>query len=288
MRNAAKTIATLWLPLLSLTGCHRLSTIEDSSQVSPEAFLQNQPWLNLSIGDFSFVWSQPSSSLMVFFVALYTIFKGYKFLSHTQQQRAKFWWGIGLLLTGIGAFLAGISYQALGYEIKCNGREICTFTSEWEVAYMLLSIMGLAALVIAASFSNAKGKVRKVMIVSALVGLIVYSSLLFYGIFGAIKLLVSFEFMAAFSSAVVIFFILLHSRAWIRERDSMNRSLLTCWIIFVAVFLIYGIYLNSGLTSTLWAKGIWFTENDVLHLGMVYWVYFVGKHLPERLKDLPG
>ncbi|MEY3444757.1 MAG: hypothetical protein RLZZ519_3038 [Bacteroidota bacterium] len=225
---------------------------------------------------------------MVFFVALYTIFKGYKFLSHTQQQRAKFWWGIGLLLTGIGAFLAGISYQALGYEIKCNGREICTFTSEWEVAYMLLSIMGLAALVIAASFSNAKGKVRKVMIVSALVGLIVYSSLLFYGIFGAIKLLVSFEFMAAFSSAVVIFFILLHSRAWIRERDSMNRSLLTCWIIFVAVFLIYGIYLNSGLTSTLWAKGIWFTENDVLHLGMVYWVYFVGKHLPERLKDLPG
>ena len=286
MRNAAKTSAILLLTSLALTGCQRLSLIDYSPKVSPEAFLQNQPWLRVELGEHSFILSQPSSSVLVFFVALFTIFNGYKFLSHTQQQRSKFWWGMGLLLSGLGAFLAGISYQALGYEIKCNGREFCTFTSGWEVAYMLLSALGMGAFLIAASYSNATGKLRKVIIAFAVLGIMAYSAFLAYGTFAAVKLLVSFEFMAAFSIAIVVFFLILHGQAGIRNRDSKNRTLLTTWLIFVAVFLGYSAYLTLGITNALRTRGIWFTENDVLHLGMVYWVYYVGRHLSREVSDL--
>ncbi len=288
MPLSAKKTAVLYLMPMALTGCDRLGEIDYSPKITPDAFLQNQPWMNVRLGDFNFIWSQPSSSLIVFFVALYTIFRGYKFLSNTQDQRSKFWWGIGLLLTGIGAVFAGISYQAFGYEIKCHGREFCTFTSEWEVAYMLLSALGMGAFVLAAAYTNAKGNFRKAMIASALLGMITYLSFLFYGISSAIQSLVAFEFMAAFSAVAVVFFIVLHGLAWFRKRDSMNRSLLIVWLVFVAVFVAYSLYPSLGITNALWSKGIWFNENDLLHVGMILWIYVVGKHLPTRLVDQQG
>ncbi|MBP6640231.1 MAG: hypothetical protein KA293_08050 [Bacteroidia bacterium] len=288
MPLSAKKTVVLYLMPLALTGCDRLGDIDYSPKVTPDAFLQSQPWMDVRLGDFNFIWSQPSSSLIVFFVALYTIFKGYKFLSNTQDQRAKFWWGIGLLLTGIGAVFAGISYQALGYEIKCHGREFCTFTSEWEVAYMLLSALGMGAFVLAAAYTNAKGNFRKAMIASALLGVTTYLCFLFYGISGAIQWLVAFEFMAAFSAVAVVFFIVLHGLAWFLKRDSMNRSLLIVWLVFVAVFVAYGLFPSLGITKALWSKGIWFNENDLLHVGMILWIYVVGKHLPTQLVDQPG
>jgi hypothetical protein len=270
---------------LSMAGCARLDAIDYTPKLSPEAFLQNQPSLAVKLGDFSFIWCQPSSSVFVFLVALYTIFTGYKFLSRTQGQRSMYWWGIGLLLTGIAAVLAGISYQAFGYEIKCHGRASCTFTSWWEVFYMLLSALGMAAWVLAAAYSNGSDRARKTLVYSACTAAIVYAVLLMYGAFTANLLLVSFEFMALFSICAVVFFLVLHGRAWVRTRDAMNRWLLKTWLIFVAVFLGYVAYQSFGIGGALWKAGIWFTDNDVLHLGMIYWVYVVGKHLPQHLKD---
>ena len=64
----------------------------------------------------------------------------------------------------------------------------------------------------------------------------------------------------------------------------MNLVLLKGWLVFIAVGVAYGIYLSSGLTQQLWQTGIWFTENDVLHLGMIYWVYYLLLNLPNRIK----
>ncbi|MBL0020262.1 MAG: hypothetical protein IPP17_28475 [Bacteroidetes bacterium] len=93
--------------------------------------------------------------------------------------------------------------------------------------------------------------------------------------------------MAAFSAVAVVFLIVLHGLAWFRKRDSMNRSLLIVWLVFVAVFVAYSLYPSLGITNALWSKGIWFNENDLLHVGMILWIYVVGKHLPTRLVDQP-
>jgi hypothetical protein len=279
----------IWLCLMLIactaSSCTRLDTIDYAPKLSPEAFLEHQPSRTVALGDLSFIWCQPSSSLFVFLVAFFTIFTGYKVLAGYAGQRAKQWWGIGLLLTGIAAILAGISYQAFGYEVKCHGREFCTFTSWWEVFYMLLSALGMAAFVIAAAYSNALGRLRATIIACAVTAALVYCGLLGYGAFAPSQLLVSFEFMALFSLSAVIFFLLLHGRAWAKAKDAMNRSSMRIWLIFVAVFLAYLAYQISGISAILWENGIWFTENDVLHLGMIYWVYAAGRHVQKILRD---
>ena len=66
----------------------------------------------------------------------------------------------------------------------------------------------------------------------------------------------------------------------------MNLSLLKGWLLFIGVGVAYGTYLSSGLTQQLWETRIWFTENDVLHLGMIGWVYYLLSNIPNALKDL--
>jgi hypothetical protein len=35
----------------------------------------------------------------------------------------------------------------------------------------------------------------------------------------------------------------------------------------------------------LWAEGIWFSENDVLHALVMLWVFYVGLVLVPKVKD---
>ncbi len=275
----------IMLFVLSLTGCARLDAIDYTPKLSPEAFLQQQPSVHIAMGSLDFMLCQPSSSVFVFLVAFFTIFTGYKILSRADGQWSRQWWGVGLLLTGVGALLAGVSYQAMGYEIKCNGREFCTFTSWWEIFYMLLSALGMAAFVIAAAYSNAQGLARKTIIYCAALGAISYSAMLLWGAFTANQLLVSFEFMAVFSTMVVLFLIALHGSGFAKNKDAMNLTSLKAWLIFVAVFLGYILYLTLQISAALWKTGVWFTENDVLHLGMIYWVFYVGRNVANVVQD---
>jgi hypothetical protein len=92
---------------------------------------------------------QPSSTVIVYSVALLTMAAGLHFLRRRHGQRTRLWWGIGLLLTGFGSLLAGSSYQAFGYEIKCAGRAFCPWTSWWEAAYLIFSAVGMNAMLVA-------------------------------------------------------------------------------------------------------------------------------------------
>ena len=66
----------------------------------------------------------------------------------------------------------------------------------------------------------------------------------------------------------------------------MNLYLRNTWIILIGVILLYAVSMILGITQFLWAKGIWFTENDVLHVGMIYWNYYIWAKLPTEVKDL--
>ena len=65
-----------------------------------------------------------------------------------------------MLLGGIGAAAAGTSFQAFGYEIKCAGREVCTWTSWWEVAFNVLTVGAANAMVVGFSHACATGRPR--------------------------------------------------------------------------------------------------------------------------------
>ncbi len=267
-------------------GCNRLDTIEYSPNLTPETFLSAQHWMRIQLGALNFVLSQPSSSLIVYFVSFFDIYVAYKFLANTQNQKSKFWWGIGLFLTGAGAVLAGTSYQAFGYEIKCSGRDICTWTSWWEIIYAFCSGLGMNAFLVACAHSNASGSFRKGIINYAILNSIVYSGLLFYGAFTPIQFLVSFEFLSLTSTPSVFFFIWIYGKAYKQTNEKKNLYLRNTWIILIGVIVTYAVYMILGFTQPLWEKGIWFTENDILHVGMIYWIYYIFKNLPNEVKDL--
>lgn len=268
------------------TACNRLDTIEYSPKLTPEAFLSGQHWMRIQLGTLDFILSQPTSSIIVYFVSFFTIFIAYKFLTNTQNQKSRYWFGIGLFLTGFGAILAGTSYQAFGYELKCPGREICRWTNWWEIHYAFFSGLGMNAFLVACAHSNANGSFRKGIINYALINSVVYSSLLFYGAFTPIQFLVSFEFLSLASTPSVFFFIWIYAKAYKQTNDKMSLYLRNTWIILIGVIVLYAVSMILGITQFLWAKGIWFTENDVLHVGMIYWNYYIWKNLPAEIKDL--
>lgn len=283
MQNPGKLL--LLCLLIWLNGCRQLDSIEYTPKTSPETFLQSQPWLSIQLGDFNFIWSQPTSTILVYFAGLFTMYAGYTFLKSRNKQVSKLWWGIGFLLSGAGALFAGTSYQALGYEIKCNGREFCTWTSWWEVIYMLLSVPGMNAFLVATAYTSTKGVLRKVIMVYAIVNTIGYWLLVLYGALLPLKFVVSFECMLLVSAPGLILLLLLHLTRYAGNKNRLNLIQLNAWLIFTAVGMAYGIYLKLQLAPYLWAKGIWFTENDVLHAGMICWVYYILNKMPNAIVD---
>ena len=68
-------------------------------------------------------------------------------------------------------------------------------------------------------------------------------------------------------------------------RDSMDLVLLGSWIILLGTMIAYWIYSKQGITKKLWAKGIWFSENDVLHVFLIFWMIYIVTGVADRIED---
>jgi O-antigen ligase len=56
-------------------------------------------------------------------------------------------------------------------------------------------------------------------------------------------------------------------------------------VLLVVVQVAYLAYYSAGITESLWSTGVYFSANDVLHVGMVIWLAVAGLFLWRPLRD---
>ncbi|MBK8418525.1 hypothetical protein [Candidatus Villigracilis saccharophilus] len=212
---------------------------------------------------------------------------GLYFLKIRAGQLSRFWWGIALLLWGIGALLAGTSYEAFSYAIKCAGRETCLWTSWWEILYLLASVWSIDAMMLAVAYSSTTGKLRKALSVYSVINAIIYFIIVMIGVFIPVKFLISFELLLVVSAPGIIAFFVINGWRYFKFKQSLDLTLLGTWIWLGVTIAAYFLYLISGNTTSLWAKGMWFSENDVLHIGLIIWMLYIAFVLAPKVKDNP-
>ena len=280
-----KKLSNLSIMLMTLSACARLESIPYSPEQTPESWLQIQPFVELKIGVFDFILVQPSSTIFVYLLGIITIGIGiYFFLIQSNHQSRK-WLGIALVLWGLGALFAGTSYQAFSYEIKCAGKEICSWTSWWEIIYLILSVASIDAMLISGAYSSWKGKYRQSLVYFALFKFAFYCVLVIIGLVTLNEFLISFELLLIVTAPNILFLFILNGWRYLKYRNRMDAALTVTWIWLGAIIGIYFLYLLLGITERFWDHGIWFSENDVLHMGLISWMLFIGIKVAKLVRD---
>jgi len=280
-----RTLSLLFL-FLTLSACGRLDGISYEPPQTPETWLQIQPYTKIHLASQDIIFVQPSTSFIVYFLGLLTIGIGIQFLRIRKGQQSRLWWGIALLLWGIGALLAGTSYEAFSYDIKCAGRDLCLWTSWWEILYLIVTIWSVDAMLLAVSYSSTTGRLRKGLSLYAILNAVLYFILVMIGVFTPVKFLISFEFLLIVGFPGILAFFFINGLRYKRTRQPLDKVLLVTWVWLGITIIAYFVYYISGNAVALWAKGIWFTENDVLHIGLIIWMLYIAFRIAPSTKDL--
>jgi len=115
---------------------------------------------------------------------------------------------------------------------------------------------------------------------------IIYNINVLAGTILAHRFLVSFEMMLLFCFFGGCSIFIITARQYYRNRDTLTKHYLGIWIDLVVVIMVYYLYYMGGFAVELWSHGIWFSENDVLHVLMMAWVLGIYFVLRNDLKDL--
>ena len=73
-----------------------------------------------------------------------------------------------------------------------------------------------------------------------------------------------------------------------RWQVPLARRILWVLVLLVLVQVAYLVYFALGITESLWASGIYFSANDVLHVGMLAWLAITAWALGSSLEDRPA
>jgi len=274
------------IALSASSGCARLDSIPMSPPHTPESWLASQPWVELTVASHRILVVQPSTTVIVFALSILSLVIGARLLQDQRGQRSRFWWGAGLVLWGVGGLLAGASYEAFSYAIKCEGRATCTWTSWWEVVYLILTAWSINAMLIGEAQSCAERRWLPAIGFGASVSALAYSALVLVGALVPIRFLVSFELLILVAAPSVAVCIGLRALRWRRSRTRADLALLGTWLWLVFTTGAYYAYLLLDIPGALWARGIWFTENDVLHVGLIVWMVSIARVIVPRLIDV--
>jgi hypothetical protein len=224
----------------------------------------------------------------VYLLAVMSLWAGWRMWQGRENQKSHFWWAWALILGGVAAAFAGTSYQAFSYELKCSGRALCIFTSWWEVAYMTIQNASVDCMVIAVAYSSTTGKLRQWLIRYAFANAGLHLLATAYGAAVGNAFLISFELLLVFSTPALLSFLVLNGVRFARYRTRVDLVLLGTWIWLFAANAVYFAYFGAGLTRKFWAEGtgFYFSENDVLHIGMIGWMLYFMWVVAKNVRDL--
>jgi hypothetical protein len=261
-------------------------------QLTPDNWCEFQPCTTIRLASKDIILTQPSSSFFVYLLGILTIGVGLNFVWLRGDEVSRLWWGISLLLWGIGALLAGTSYQAFGYQIKCSGQETCAWTSWWEVIYLMFQQVSVDALLVAVAYSCTGGTVRTVLLGWSVLSAVVYIAVAFIGGILPVKSLITFELMVWFSTPIFLILLIVNGWRYSALRTPMDLALMGGWVLLLFTMAAYWLYDHLDITPKLWAKGrgIWFSQNDVLHIGLILWMIYIAAVVASRVHDfiVPG
>ncbi len=266
-------------------GCGHLNELPYEPLTTPQQWCERRPCIRLG----SVVFNEPLGSFLVFSLAVLWIGVGLHFLYTRRAERSRAWFGVALILGGIGAAQAGISYQAFSYELKCAGRAACVLTNGFEVGYSVTQAVSVSAMLIAVAYACAIGKRRRVLILYSIANATVYLIVAIAGVAMPSRVLLSFEVLMLFALPGILLVILV-AGVEAASRQAASRSMRTAAVLLLLVQVAYFSYAAAGITTRLWnsGQGFYFSENDVLHIGMIAWLAYVYVAVGTHLVDLEG
>lgn len=261
----------------------RLDQLELEPPTTPEQWCAARPCLRF--GDL--VVNEPLGSLLVFGLALIWLAAGLHLLRSAGGQRSRRWLGVALVLGGAGAFQAGISYQAFSYLLKCADRTHCLLTHGLEVGYSVTQAASVSAMLVAVAHACARGTGRRALAGYAWVNAGGYLVVALAGMRLPSRLLLSFEVLMLFALPGLLLVIGVAAERLRRSGDALARSLLHAALGMLAVQGAYFGYAAAGITQRLWqgGRGFYFSENDVLHVGMIGWLAYLIARVGPQLRD---
>jgi len=268
-------------------GCGRVGSIPYSPRQTPESWLDIQPFVELHVASRTIILVQPTTTAIVYVLGLVAVVAGVHLFRIRNAQRSRLWWGVALVLWGAGALLAGTSYEAFSYHLKCAGRDVCAWTSWWEVWYLVATAASVDAILVAHAYSCAAGPWRERLARYAVIHLAAYGITTLGGAFVPIPRLLTFEWLLAVCAPQVVLMAAHNGWRYHASRRPMDRALLWAWCGLVLTIGAYYLYLASGLTQRLWLRGIWWSENDVLHVGLLVWIGYVVFFVAAPAEDQP-
>ncbi len=271
--------------LIFLIWMNKINEIYLDPPLSANTWIEAHSWIELTLFHITFIFAEPSSTFLVYFLGLVAISYGIHLIRKRDQQKSLMWWGIALCFWGLGAIFAGTSYQAFSYELKCANQENCLWTTWWEIIYLLLSVASVNSMMMAQSYSCATEREQFRMQIYGFVNLIIYLIMLIVGMFLPIKFMLSFELMVLFLIPSFIFFMIQNSRRYLSEKKKMDLILIRIWLLLACVMVLYYGYFLLGFSERFWNYGIWFTANDVLHIGLILWMFYIGQNTFRHVRD---
>lgn len=282
-RRVSGRIMVAMVYAVILLGCGRLVELPYQPLTTPQQWCEQRPCIDVG----GVVFTEPLGSVLVFLLAALWTGAGISLLRTRSGQRSRHWLGIALLLGGGGAAQAGISYQAFSYELKCVGYEHCRLTNGFEVGYSLTQALSVSAMLVAVAYACTTGRGRRAVIVYAWLNALLYAVVSIAGLLLPSARLLSFEVLMLFALPGILLVILLAARRLRTTRQRADRSLLIAAILLLVVQAIFFAYAAAGVTAALWRKGegVYFSENDVLHAGMIAWLIYLQYTVGRELGD---